>query len=64
MEQDRRIRALKAAIQEGIRSGVSDRTVPDIMEAVEARLRATNDSLAKHYVGKQSVGDDDVDSKD
>ena len=40
MEQDRRVRALKAAIREGIESGVSDRTAPDIMEAVEARLRA------------------------
>ena len=40
MEQDRRVRALKAAIREGIESGVSDRTVPDIMEDVEARLRA------------------------
>ena len=40
MEQDPREQALKAAIQEGIESGVSDRTVPEIMEAVEARLRA------------------------
>ena len=40
MEQDSRYRALAAAIQEGIESGVSDRTVPEIMEAVEARLRA------------------------
>ena len=40
MEQDPRERALKAAIQEGIESGVSDRTVLDIMEDVEARLRA------------------------
>ena len=48
MEQDRRVRALKAAIQEGITSGVSDRNVPDIMEAVEARLRA--DGRLKAYV--------------
>ena len=40
MEQGTRNRALKAAIQEGIESGVSDRTVPDIMKDVEARLRA------------------------
>ena len=35
-----RYRVLKAAIREGIESGVSDRTVPQIMEEVEARLRA------------------------
>ena len=40
MEQDPREQALKAAIQEGIESGVSDKTVPDIMKDVEARLRA------------------------
>lgn len=31
---------LNAAIREGIDSGVSDKTVPQIMEDVEARLRA------------------------
>lgn len=31
---------LNAAIREGLASGVSDRTVPQIMEDVEARLRA------------------------
>ena len=40
MEHSPRVRTLKAAIQEGIESGVSDRTVPEIMEDVEARLRA------------------------
>ena len=30
---------LKAAVQEGLDSGVSDRTIPAIMEEVEARLR-------------------------
>ena len=40
MEQDRRVQALKAAIREGIESGVSDKTVPEIMEDVETRLRA------------------------
>ena len=34
-----RFQALKTAIQEGLDSGVSDRTIPDIMEEVEARLR-------------------------
>ncbi len=38
-EQDARFLALKAAIQEGLDSGVSDKTVPRIMEEVEARLR-------------------------
>ena len=32
--------ALKAAILEGLDSGVSDKTVPQIMDEVEARLRA------------------------
>ena len=34
-----RFQALKAAIQEGLDSGVSDRTIPAIMEDVEVRLR-------------------------
>ena len=54
MEQDRRVRALKAAIQEGITSGVSDRNVPDIMEAVEARLRAEGQLEAHAEVGSRS----------
>lgn len=64
MEKGTRNRALEAAIQEGIESGVSDKTVPEIMEDVEARLRVPNDSLSNNQVGKRSVGDDDVDSKD
>ena len=32
--------ALNAAIREGLNSGVSDKTVPQVMEEVEARLRA------------------------
>ena len=32
--------ALKAAITEGMESGVSDKTVPDIMKEVEERMRA------------------------
>ena len=39
-EQDIPCQALEAAIRDGIESGVSDRTVPQIMEHVEARLRA------------------------
>lgn len=38
--------ALKAEIRKGLESGVSDRTVPDIMEAVEDRLRADGRLLA------------------
>ena len=34
-----KLHALRAAIQEGIDSGVSDRTIPVIMVDVEARLR-------------------------
>ena len=39
-EQNAKYRALEAAIREGIESGVSDKTVPEIMADVEARLRA------------------------
>ncbi len=39
-EQNARFQALKIAIQEGLDSGVSDKTVTDIMEQVEVRLRA------------------------
>lgn len=39
-EQYARFQALKAAIREGLGSGPSDKTVPQIMEEVEARLRA------------------------
>ena len=38
-EQNAKFRALKQAIQEGLDSGVSDKTVPRIMKEVEARLR-------------------------
>ena len=38
-EESVRLQALKSAIQEGLESGVSDKTVPQIMEEVEARLR-------------------------
>ena len=40
MENVTRYRTLEAAIRDGIESGVSDLTVPEIMEDVEARLRA------------------------
>ena len=39
-EESIKLQALKSAIQEGLESGVSDKTVPQIMGEVEARLRA------------------------
>ena len=39
-EQNDRFKALKKAIQEGLDSGISNKSVTDIMEEVEARLRA------------------------
>ncbi len=39
-ERNAKFQALQQAIQEGLDSGVSDRTVPEIMEEVEARLHA------------------------
>ena len=39
-EQNAKFHALKAAIQEGLDSGVSEATLPRIMAEVEARLRA------------------------
>ena len=38
-EEQAKLGALKSAIQEGFESGVSDRSVPQIAEAAEARLR-------------------------
>lgn len=38
-EESVKFRALKAAIQEGLDSGVSDKTVPQIMQEVESRLQ-------------------------
>ena len=38
-EREDKFHALKAAIQEGLDSGISDKTVPQIMQDVEARLR-------------------------
>ena len=46
------MQALKCAIQDGLDSGVSDKTVPQIMEEVEARLlfSATHPSVtAERY---------------
>ena len=37
---------LKAAIQEGLDSGASDKTIPMIMEEVETRLRDTRASTS------------------
>jgi antitoxin ParD1/3/4 len=39
-ERSAKWHALQQAIQEGLDSGISDRTVPEIMEEVEARLKA------------------------
>ena len=39
-EENVKLQAIKSAIQEGLDSGVSDKTVPQIMEEAEARLRA------------------------
>jgi antitoxin ParD1/3/4 len=39
-EENAAFQALKQAIQEGLSSGVSDKSVTDIMEEVESRLRA------------------------
>lgn len=38
-KQNAKIRALKLAIQEGLDSGVSDKTVSQIMSEVQTRLR-------------------------
>lgn len=39
-EQNAKFQALKEAIRDGLDSGVTDKTVPEIMEEVEARLKA------------------------
>jgi antitoxin ParD1/3/4 len=39
-EQNAKFKALKKAIQEGLDSGISNKSVTDIMEEVEARLRS------------------------
>lgn len=39
-EENAKFQALKQAIQEGLSSGVSDKSVTDIMDEVESRLRA------------------------
>ena len=41
-EQNAKFRALKAAIQEGLDSGISDKTVRDVWEEAEARHNAKN----------------------
>ncbi len=41
-EQNAKFRALKATIQEGLDSGISNKTVRDVWEEAEARYRAKN----------------------
>jgi len=41
-EQNAKFRALKAAIQDGLDSGISNKTVRDVWEEAEARYRAKN----------------------
>lgn len=41
-EQNTKFKALKQAIQEGLDSGISDKTVGDIWEEAEKRYRAKN----------------------
>lgn len=41
-EQNARFSALKAAIQEGLDSGISDKTLRDVWEEAEARHKAKN----------------------
>ena len=64
MENVTRYRTLEAAIRDGIESGVSDKTVPEIMEEVEARLRAGGPLQAEVESGRGPERDKDVDSKD
>ncbi len=52
-EQYVKFQTLKAAIQEGLDSGVSDKTIPVIMEEVEARLR---DDGRTHILGLRAFG--------
>lgn len=49
-EQNAKFRALKQAIQDGLDSGVSDKTVRQIMKEVEARLSRSLDIGATHRV--------------
>ena len=41
-EQNAKFRALKAAIQEGLDSGISNKTLRDVWEEAEARHKAKN----------------------
>ena len=47
--QNIRLQALRTAIQEGLDSGLSEWTVPEIMEEVEARLRADGRLILTAY---------------
>ena len=53
-EENIKLQALKSTIQEGLESGVSDKTVPQIMEEVEARLRADGRLWAVTESGNRS----------
>ena len=53
-EENIKLQALKSAIQEGLASGGSDKTVPQIMEEVEARLRADGRIWAVTESGNRS----------
>ena len=64
MKQSAQNQTLTAAIREGIESGVSDKTVPEIMEDVETRLRATSRLSANTQVGQRPEREKNVDSKD
>lgn len=46
-DQNTKFHALKLAIQKGLDSGISEKTVPQIMAEVEARLRADGRLLHK-----------------
>ena len=41
-EQNAKFRTLKAAIQEGLDSGISDKTLRDVWDEAEARRKAKN----------------------
>lgn len=63
MEQSTQGRALKAAIRDGFESELSDKTVPQIMEEVEARLRADGRLQTDAECGRRLEIDKNDDSK-
>ncbi len=44
-ERNDKFSALKSAIEEGINSGISDKTIPQIVSAVKARMTNKDDHL-------------------